>query len=164
MKQEGNTKMCCIRRDSIATVHHPHVLSILLLHQTWTWQSAVFIYEKTSIIQSIRHLSYISILFTDHSDLRGQQCPTTREWSNSLQGERAAQHGGDEHHGAEHGDLASRVIHPPSIQRQHRPVRLHHPLATSKLKLWERSELWRHEGETQETVSTGDGYFDFFGL
>lgn len=72
--------------------------------------------------------------------------------SKSLQGECAVERGGDEHHGAEHSDLASRVIYLTSIQGLHWPVGLHHQLATGKLKLRERSELQRQQGESQDTA------------
>lgn len=72
--------------------------------------------------------------------------------SNGLQGERAADHRGDEHHGAEHGGLASGVEHRPSIQGLHRPVGLHHRLATGELKLRERSQLQRQQRESEDAA------------
>lgn len=76
--------------------------------------------------------------------------------SNSLQGEGAAEQRGDERHGAEHGDLASGVIHLPSIQGLHRPVGLHHRLATGELQLRERWELHGQQGEI-----SGHGIYDW---
>lgn len=90
-----------------------------------------------------------------HSEMTGCSIVygyTCRYISDSLQGERAAEHGGDERHRAEHGDLACREIHLTSIQGLHRPVGLHHRLATGKLKLRERSELQRQQAESQDAA------------
>lgn len=73
---------------------------------------------------------------------------------NSLQGEGAAEHGRDEHQRAEHGHLACRVRDLPSVQGLHRPVGVHHRLAVGELKLWERIELQRQQGESQDTEIT----------
>lgn len=72
--------------------------------------------------------------------------------SNSLQGECAAEHREDEHHRAEHDDLASRVRHLPSIQGLHRPVGVHHRFPTGELKLRELIKLQRQQGKSQDTA------------
>lgn len=72
---------------------------------------------------------------------------------NILQGECVAEHGEDEQHRAEHGHWASsRVKHIPSVQGLHRPVVLHHRLATGELKRRERSQLQRQQAGSQDTA------------